>query len=599
MKRKILCLLLAMVMLFAFASCNKEENSSSSSSGNSSSSEQGSTNSAGDEESSSSSEGSSPQNSSSSIEGNSSSQQGGNSSSSQGGNSYSQVIGEYVNNGTSIATSDFITGAYNEALYLTWPSTSVSGAEVYVMGENDSDFKKVDNELIRQLSGKARVDIVGLKVGTYAVKVKPAGENNFIEIGGLKVTSNHDRSGFAHHFAKFTNYGGIGAYKDDGTLKDGAIVIYVTPENMNTVTVPGYEYLGTGIGYILNTQNSTVYSSWPRGVAKITEEHPVCVRLIGKITNPAGNTERYNEATGWYAPDKENGCQAKINGVKNLTIEGIGTDACIDGWGVAISSDQNGISESVEIRNLTIQNNPEDAVSIIGTQTVYSSNYFPTEGVDYFPVRYAWVHNNRFNKGYCANPTESDKADGDGSLDVKRCEYVTLSYNHLKGCKKTGLCGGDDGDMQNGITYHHNWYENCNARCPLARQANIHMYNNYFSGNNSTISARANVYIFSEYNYYENCSNTCVLQSGGVVKSFNDEIVNCSGTSGFSKVSSRDQAVSNNNAYGANNNFWKNFDTQSIYFYYSKTLGRSNVSHLTDAQTAKQECMAFSGPIKN
>ncbi len=595
MKAKIFSLILALTMVFTLVACSGNEGSSSSSQNETSSS-------AGlNEESSSNNQTSSKEQSSSSQGGNQTSSGNQNSvqqqnSSSQGGNNTStpsQSIGDYVNNQTSIANSSFSTGAYNEALYLTWPSSTVSGAEVYVMSEYDTDFKKVDNELIRQLSNQARVDILGLSVGTYAVRVKPAGENNFIEFGGLRVTSNHDRSGFAHHIAKVANSGqGVGAYNNDGTLKDGAIVVYVTPENMNTVTVPGYEELGSGIGYILNTQNSTVYSAWPRGVAKITQDHPICIRLIGKITNPNGTTERYNAATGWYQPDNENGCQAKINGVKNMTIEGVGTDAYIDGWGVAISSDANGISESVEIRNLTIQNNPEDAVSIIGTDDAKDTT------IDY-PVRYAWVHNNRFNKGYCANPTESDKADGDGSLDVKRCEYVTLSYNHLFGCKKTGLCGGDDEDKQNGITYHHNWYQNCNARCPLARQANIHMYNNYFSGNNSTISARANVYIYSEYNYFENCSNTCATQSGGVVKSFNDVVVNCSGTSGFTVVTSRDQEVSNSNAFGASSNYWKNFDTQSLFFYYSKSLGRTNVTRLTDAETAKQECMAYSGPIKN
>ena len=489
-----------------------------------------------------------------------------------------------VYNDTGIPSSSFTQASYYEALYFTWTADDVTDARVFIKGENYGEYTEVDRPLIRMSGGKARVDIVGLKKGTYSVRIKPNATESFAEFARVKVKSGYDRSGYAHFYYS----SGIGAYNDDGTLKDGAVVIYATPETADTVTVPGYEYLGQGIGYLLNTQNSTYYEDYPRGVARISQEHPVCVRIVGHLYNPAGTTERYKAATGWYEPDKENGCQAKINGVKNLTIEGIGTDACIDGWGVAVVSDERALSESVEIRNLTIQNNPEDAVSVLGTKD--------SSGVTKYPVSRVWVHNNLFNKGHCDNPTESDKADGDGSLDVKKCEWVTLSYNHFNGCKKTGLCGGEDSDKQNAITYHHNWYENCNARCPLARQANIHIYNSYFSGDNSVISARANVYIFSEANYFENCGTVCEIKSGGAVKSFGDVFVGC-GKGGMTVVSARDEVVANSNSYGADNPYWANFDT-AFMFYYSSSEKKTTVERLTDAATAKSECVRYSGPIK-
>ena len=60
----------------------------------------------------------------------------------------------------------------------------------------------------------------------------------------------HDRSGYAHW--NYTQ--GIGAYNDDGTLKPGAIVLYVTDSNKNTVTVTSKDGTTvTGIGNILNS----------------------------------------------------------------------------------------------------------------------------------------------------------------------------------------------------------------------------------------------------------------------------------------------------------------------------------------------------------
>ena len=46
----------------------------------------------------------------------------------------------------------------------------------------------------------------------------------------MKVEA-YDRSGYAH----FNYTQGVGAYNDDGTLKDNAIVLYVTDQNKNSV----------------------------------------------------------------------------------------------------------------------------------------------------------------------------------------------------------------------------------------------------------------------------------------------------------------------------------------------------------------------------
>ena len=59
----------------------------------------------------------------------------------------------------------------------------------------------------------------------------------------------YDRSGYAH----FNYNEGVGAYKDDGTLKDNAIVLYVTDATKNTVELKYNGKTVRGIGNILNS----------------------------------------------------------------------------------------------------------------------------------------------------------------------------------------------------------------------------------------------------------------------------------------------------------------------------------------------------------
>lgn len=88
--------------------------------------------------------------------------------------------------------------------------------------------------LIRQYKdGHLRADAVGLKAGNHTLKVVPVKGTS--ELSGtaeatVSVEAN-DRSGFG--FVKGTS---SGAYNEDGTLKEDAVVVYVTNENKDTVT---------------------------------------------------------------------------------------------------------------------------------------------------------------------------------------------------------------------------------------------------------------------------------------------------------------------------------------------------------------------------
>lgn len=107
-----------------------------------------------------------------------------------------------------------------EAGYVKW--SALNGADwynVYVKPE-DGEYKKIDNELVRQYKSYFRADTVGLKAGKYTMKVVPTTES--VESENLSATAEftvlaHERSGFG-----FVDGTSSGAYNEDGTLKSNA-----------------------------------------------------------------------------------------------------------------------------------------------------------------------------------------------------------------------------------------------------------------------------------------------------------------------------------------------------------------------------------------
>lgn len=72
-----------------------------------------------------------------------------------------------------------------------------------------------------------RVDFTGLQAGSYEVMILPHGSTTAVGTSVELNVISYDRSGYAHF--NYTN--GVGAYNDNGTLKENAIVLYVTDEN--------------------------------------------------------------------------------------------------------------------------------------------------------------------------------------------------------------------------------------------------------------------------------------------------------------------------------------------------------------------------------
>ena len=414
-------------------------------------------------------------------------------------------------------------------------------------GTSSGSLKGEDLEfLVRNTSGGVRIDIPGVKAGNYSLTVTTS--SGTLTASDINVAA-YDRSGYAH----WNNTEGVGAYNDDGTLKSNAIVLYVTDSNKNSVSVTSKDGTTvTGIGNILNTAGmDTGSGSTSKGGKPNTNKDilrklaadgtPLVVRIVGSVSAPSGVTAYdsvdYGGSTG------DNGYMVRMRDAKNITIEGIGNDAVINGWGMHFMATANYSSygKNFEVRNISFKNVPEDCVGMEGEQSGSTLNA---------PVERCWVHHCAFYGPSISNPAESDKDGGDGACDFKRGQYFTNSYCYYEGYHKTNLVGASDSNMQYHLTYHHNYWKDCESRGPLARMANIHMYNNVFDGQTSYCqNPRANAYIFSEYNLFTGCKDPVEVTSGGVVKSYNDTYDNCRGNMQAEVVTSKSTKVSNSCKY--------------------------------------------------
>lgn len=314
---------------------------------------------------------------------------------------------------SSFAATSGITayGGWFETAYVEWsPISGAEGYNVYVATAGSSDWKAIDDMLIRNYGSYLRADAVGLKAGSYQMKVVRV--VNKAEVDGALISSSitvvaHDRSGFA-----FVNGTSSGAYNENGTLKSNARVLYVTNENKDSI-VMNVAISKSGPEPIVGLQN--ILTALKKGY----EKDPVCIRFIGNITDPSTLDK------GDLLIDCGEG---KFTG--GITLEGIGEDTVFNGFGLRIKG-----SSNVEVRNIAFMNcdsNEGDNVSL-------------QQDNDHI-----WVHNCDFFYGHAGG--DADQAKGDGALDTKISTYVTHSYNHFYDTGKSNLQGMKSESTSNCIT---------------------------------------------------------------------------------------------------------------------------------------------------
>ncbi len=369
-----------------------------------------------------------------------------------------------------------------ESIYAEFkPVNNADSYNVYVKGENITSYTKIDQELTRLYKDTNndyyyRSDAVGLKAGTYSMKLVPVINGSETEAKANEVKNisvvNYDRTGFGFTANTYNPTGDAsGAYNTDGTLKNNARVVYITKDNAKTVSLDvtvdnkGKKETKTGLQAIL------------AGYEKGCETTPTAFRIIGKLSKEDLDS----------VGSSEEGLQIKgkvLGTMVNMTLEGVGTDATIYGFGLMVKNATN-----LEVRNLGFMTKMDDNVSLDGGSSSTNRNI--------------WVHDCDFFYGPNGG---GDHAKGDGALDIKGTQYATLSYNHFWDTGKTTL--NSNGDPVDYVSYHHNWYDHSDSRHPRIRMSSaIHVYNNYYDGISKygVGAAEGATSAFVENNYFRNC----------------------------------------------------------------------------------------------
>lgn len=453
-------------------------------------------------------------------------------------------------------------GGWLETAYVKWlPVEGADAYQVYFSGEGING-KKADTQLIRNYGTYFRADIPGLKPGSYILRVVAVVDGNETtesSTGTLTVNA-FDRTGFA-----FSNGRIPGAYKADGTPKDNAVIIYITENTKNTISM---EVTGANANPCIGLQ--AIIDGFKKG----RDNRPLIVRMIGQISDPA------NLYNGDIVVENAN------NPLSYITIEGVGDDAVADGWGIRIKNASN-----IEIRNIGTMNCDSGEGDNIGLQQ---------------ENEYIWIHHCDFFYGHAGSA--GDQAKGDGALDCKRSAYVTFSYNHFWDTGKSNLVGlSESSNSGLFITFHHNWFDHSDSRHPRVRFYSAHVYNNYYDGiSKYGVGSTMGSSVFVEANYFRNCKYPMLIsmqgsdvydeskqandynnmptfskEDGGIIKAFNNYMTGqrrfvAYGASGYPNptvdfdayvATSREEDVPSSVKSSRGSNTYNNFDTNPSVMY--------------------------------
>lgn len=443
---------------------------------------------------------------------------------------------------------------------------------VYIKGGQYTDYKQIDTQLVRDYGTYGRADVVGLQAdATYSIKVVPVDEagkektDAANEAKGL-VVKGYSRQGFA-----FMNGYAPGAYNSDGTLKANGKVMYVTK---NTAAKIETDVITNNKGGTTKcTGIQTIIDAYQKGYDKT----PITFRFIGLVEK--------DDLDGMSS--SEEGLQIKgknADSELNITIEGVGDDATLRGFGFLVRN-----AKGVEFRNIGIMRCMDDGISL----DTDNSNI--------------WVHH---TDQFYGKSGSGDHAKGDGATDVKSdSKYVTVSYNRFWDTGKTNMFGMKSESGPNYISYDHNWFDHSDSRHPRVRTMSVHVWNNYFDNvAKYGVGATTGASVFVENNYFLKTkkpilsslqgtdakgSGTFSGEDGGMIKAygnyFDKTIKNFSyytqknpTTTGYDayETASRDEQIPSTEVTKTGSHTYNNFDTNSSLMYTYSAVAAEDVPAL-------------------
>lgn len=489
---------------------------------------------------------------------------------------------QYNNNVAGIAFAKAITAKVNiteakgwlESAYVKFDLyDNIQKYNVYVKGGQYNEYAQIDSELVRNYGTYGRADVVGLQAGTnYQLKVVPVNGDNaeltqFASETEVLEVKNYSREGFA-----FMNNYTPGAYKADGTLKDGAKVLYITKNTAKTVkTKVKTGSKDTDVKEITGFQ--AILDAYQKGY----DTTPIAFRLIGLIEK--------DDLDG--ISSSEEGIQIKGKNKDSempFTIEGIGDDATVRGFGFLVRN-----SKGVEFRNFAVMRCMDDGISL----DTDNSNI--------------WIHH---TDQFYGKHGSGDHAKGDGAIDVKSdSKYVTVSYNRFWDTGKSNMFGMKSESGPNYISYDHNWFDHSDSRHPRVRTMSVHVWNNYFDNvAKYGVGATSGSSVFVENNYFLKTkkpilssqqgtdatgSGTFSEENGGMIKAFGNYFDSTcknfkyytqknAGATGYDayETSTRDEQVPASEVTKVGGTPYNNFDTDASLMYNYNAVTAENVPAL-------------------
>jgi pectate lyase len=210
-------------------------------------------------------------------------------------------------------------------------------------------------------------------------------------------------------------------------------------------------------------------------------------------------------------------CSADVTVASNKSIIGVGSSSGLTGCGLKVKGVNNVIIRNLKIAKVLAGNGNGDAIHVE-------------------KATHIWIDHNDLS---------SDTSHGtdyyDGLIDITHAaDYITVSWNYEHDHIKCNLLGHSDSNASEDtghlrVTYHHNYFRNCDQRGPRVRFGNpVHVYNNYYYNSGTYgVASTCNAGLYAERNYFENTPNTVVTATGsspsGNVKLLNNYLVS-SGT---------------------------------------------------------------------
>lgn len=242
----------------------------------------------------------------------------------------------------------------------------------------------------------------------------------------------------------------------DGTTMDSAFIGYATVQDDR-----GTPYLVIG-GALGDTVSATTYSELNDYLGGSA---PCVVTLDRRIVG----TE-----------------DLKIGSDK--TLLGLNRTAHLQGIEIEINAARNVIIQNIRVSHVT----PGDAIVITGK----SRNII----IDQCELYSDREHGSEYY---------------DGLLDIKNeSSFITVSNCSFHDHYKTSLICSNDESPQDSVirvTYHHNFFYNCDSRLPSIRFGKAHIFNNYYKDCNTAINSRMGACVRVENNYFENVNKAVLM----------------------------------------------------------------------------------------